>query len=121
MERTRRIIVLGSTGSIGTATLEVVAHLAKDGGPAYRVVGLAAGSNAALVARQAAEHGVGHVAVADEAAARALPQGVTAFAGPDAASVGAMPAAPTIAPITRSPGSATASTSRVAASGPATW
>jgi 1-deoxy-D-xylulose-5-phosphate reductoisomerase len=85
MEHTRRIIVLGSTGSIGTSTLEVVAHLAKDGGPAYRVVGLAAGSNAPLVARQAAEHGVRHVAVADEAAARALPQGVVAFSGPDAA------------------------------------
>lgn len=85
MEHTRRIIVLGSTGSIGTATLEVVTHLASLGGPAYRVVGLAAGTNASLVAQQAAEHGVRHVAVADEQAARALPAGVTAFSGPDAA------------------------------------
>ena len=85
MEHTRRIIVLGSTGSIGTATLEVVAHLASLGGPAYRVVGLAAGTNASLVARQAVEHGVRHVAVASEEAARALPPGATVFSGPDAA------------------------------------
>jgi 1-deoxy-D-xylulose-5-phosphate reductoisomerase len=48
-------------------------------------VGLAAGTNASLVAQQAAEHGVRHVAVAAEQAARALPAGVTAFSGPDAA------------------------------------
>ncbi len=118
MEHTRRIIVLGSTGSIGTATLEVVAHLAGAGGPAYRVAGLAAGSNGSLVARQAAEHDVRHVAVADEAAARALPAGVTAFSGPDAATrlvnevarpgdlvmgaiVGAAGIAPTLAAIER--------------------
>ena len=59
---TRRILILGSTGSIGTQTLDVVAHLnalAKAGksvGSATRweVVGLAAGKNASLLAEQAA-------------------------------------------------------------------
>ena len=60
----RRIIILGSTGSIGTQALEVIAahpHL-------FEVVGLAAGSNRELVARQAAAFGVEHTAFgADEA------------------------------------------------------
>ena len=44
------IALLGSTGSIGTSTLEVLAHL----GPAYRVVTLAAGHDGAKLAAQAA-------------------------------------------------------------------
>ncbi len=83
MPATRRIIVLGSTGSIGTATLEVVEHLAASAGPCFQVAGLAAGGNAALVAEQAARFGVRHVALADGAAA--LPAGIERFAGPDAA------------------------------------
>jgi 1-deoxy-D-xylulose-5-phosphate reductoisomerase len=85
MTATRRIIVLGSTGSIGTATLEVVQHLAATGGPRYEVAGLAAGGNGALVAQQAAAFGVRHVAVANPQAAEALPAGVERFTGPDAA------------------------------------
>ena len=53
MGDTRRIFVLGSTGSIGTATLDVVRHLAEIGGPRYEVAGIAAGANAALAAEQA--------------------------------------------------------------------
>ncbi len=57
----RRVLILGSTGSIGTQTLDVVGHLnalvAEGGGPAggerFEVVGLAAGKNAALLERQA--------------------------------------------------------------------
>jgi 1-deoxy-D-xylulose-5-phosphate reductoisomerase len=65
----KRLIVLGSTGSIGTQTLEVVAHLnalAERGlSPVrYRVVGLAAGRNAELVAEQAARFGVQDLAIA---------------------------------------------------------
>lgn len=54
----RRVIVLGSTGSIGTQALEVIAanpHL-------FEVVGLAAGSNREAVAAQAATFGVEHTA-----------------------------------------------------------
>lgn len=55
----RRIIILGSTGSIGTSTLDVVAHLnqlhARGAYPdRFDVVGLAAGHNSALLADQAA-------------------------------------------------------------------
>lgn len=54
----RRIIVLGSTGSIGTSTLAVVRHLNQAAsepsrrGPRFRVVGLAAGNNRALLDEQ---------------------------------------------------------------------
>src|SRR3954454_23553533 len=49
----RRVAVLGSTGSIGTQTLDVIAahH------DAFEVVALAAGRNTALLAEQAARFG----------------------------------------------------------------
>ncbi|KQQ96017.1 1-deoxy-D-xylulose 5-phosphate reductoisomerase [Leifsonia sp. Leaf325] len=54
----KRIIILGSTGSIGTQALDVIgAHRDR-----FEVVGLAAGSNRALVADQAAAFGVEHTA-----------------------------------------------------------
>jgi len=63
----KRVLVLGSTGSIGTQALEVIA--ASDD---LEVVGLAAGSSFERLLAQAAEHGVGRVAMSDEhAAARA--------------------------------------------------
>ncbi|MEJ5866295.1 1-deoxy-D-xylulose-5-phosphate reductoisomerase [Pseudokineococcus sp. 5B2Z-1] len=63
----RRVVVLGSTGSIGVQALEVVASAPER----FRVVALAAGgSDPALLARQAVAARVEHVAVADE---RALP------------------------------------------------
>ncbi len=85
MAEPRRLIVLGSTGSIGTATLEVVAHLNATEGPRYQVAGLAAGGNAALLAEQAAAFGVQDVAVASAEAAARLPAGLRAARGPDAA------------------------------------
>ena len=60
----RRLIVLGSTGSIGTSTMDVLRCWRDHGGPRLEVVGLAAHSNAALLAQQAAEFGVRHVAAA---------------------------------------------------------
>ncbi len=48
-----RVIVLGSTGSIGRSTLEVIAHLNALGQRRIEVAGLAAGRNAALLAEQA--------------------------------------------------------------------
>ncbi len=51
---TRRVAVLGSTGSIGTQALDVVRSHRDE----FEVVALAAGRNADLLARQAAEFGV---------------------------------------------------------------
>ena len=50
----RRIVVLGSTGSIGTQTLDVCRAFPGE----FRVVGLAAHSNRALLTEQAREFGV---------------------------------------------------------------
>jgi 1-deoxy-D-xylulose-5-phosphate reductoisomerase len=60
----RRVLVLGSTGSIGTQALEVVrAHPGR-----FEVVGLAVGRDRDAMATQAEEFGVEHTAVgADEA------------------------------------------------------
>ena len=68
---TRRLVILGSTGSIGRQALEVLAAV-----PGCELVGLAAGSNVALLLEQAALHGVKDVCLRDakaaaEAAARA--------------------------------------------------
>ena len=62
----KRIAVLGSTGSIGTQTLDVCRRLG------YEIVALAAGSNAELLEKQAREISPKLVAVADENAARRL-------------------------------------------------
>src|SRR6266850_7768810 len=51
---TRGVVILGSSGSIGTQALDVLSRH-RD---AYRVVALAAGSNTELLARQAADFGV---------------------------------------------------------------
>jgi 1-deoxy-D-xylulose-5-phosphate reductoisomerase len=65
MRRMRDVIVLGSTGSIGVQALEVIAARPDR----FRVVGLAAGRNRALVMAQAVAHGVKHVALGAEEAA----------------------------------------------------
>jgi 1-deoxy-D-xylulose-5-phosphate reductoisomerase len=62
----RKVVVLGSTGSIGTQALEIVAASEE-----LEVVGLAAGSSWERTLAQASEHGVRSVAFADEDAARA--------------------------------------------------
>lgn len=66
----RRVIVLGSTGSIGTQTLDVIDHLNRlhRGGaaiPSFRVVGLVAGSNSDLLAEQAVRFGVRDLGLAN--------------------------------------------------------
>lgn len=88
----RRVVLLGSTGSIGTQALDVVrAHPGR-----FRVVGLACGSDDAALVAQARELDVRDLAVADAAAAgrvrAALPDarvrdglaGVAELAGLDA-------------------------------------
>ena len=61
----RRVIILGSTGSIGTNTLNVIRHLNAIGEHRFEVVGLAARSNAALLARQAREFSVKDIALVE--------------------------------------------------------
>jgi 1-deoxy-D-xylulose-5-phosphate reductoisomerase len=62
----RRVIILGSTGSIGTQALEVI-----EANPdRFQVVGLAAGQNADLLAEQAAKFGVKHAVQGAEAATK---------------------------------------------------
>jgi 1-deoxy-D-xylulose-5-phosphate reductoisomerase len=53
------VAILGSTGSIGTQTLDVIRHLPGR----FDVVGLAARNNVGLLAEQVAEFGVPYVAV----------------------------------------------------------
>jgi 1-deoxy-D-xylulose-5-phosphate reductoisomerase len=61
------VLILGSTGSIGTQALEVISA-----SPELRVVGLAAGRSWETTVAQAREHGVEVIALADrDAAARA--------------------------------------------------
>ncbi len=60
----RRIVVLGSTGSIGTQALEVAA-----GSPGLEVVGLSAASSWEQLVSQARETGATRIALADPAAA----------------------------------------------------
>ncbi|MEX0653705.1 MAG: 1-deoxy-D-xylulose-5-phosphate reductoisomerase [Phycisphaeraceae bacterium] len=84
----RQLIVLGSTGSIGVNTLNVVEHLNRTAGVAIDVVGLAASRSAAKLIEQAKWHRVPNVAIADAAqadAVRAALPDATVFAGDDAA------------------------------------
>ena len=87
---TRSVLVLGSTGSVGTQALDLLdAHPDR-----FTVAGLAAGGgDVTLLAQQIRAHGVRKVAVADDAAAqtlrRSLPgmglRGVEVWSGPAAA------------------------------------
>ena len=63
--RPREVVILGSTGSIGTQALDII----RRNTGRFRVVALAAGGgNPDVLARQAAEFGVAAVAVADPGA-----------------------------------------------------
>ena len=77
------MLVLGSTGSIGTQALEVIAA----NPDRFEVVGLAAGgANVETLVRQRAETGVTNIAVADDRAAQMVDQqiGRVPFRGPEA-------------------------------------
>ena len=63
---TKTLSILGSTGSIGRQTLDVVRHLP------IRVAALTAGTNAERMAEQAAEFRPRLVSMATEAAAKEL-------------------------------------------------
>lgn len=75
-----RVLVLGSTGSIGTQALDVIGA----NPDRFELVGLAAGgASLDTLLRQRAETGVTNVAIADERAAEAA--GGVRFRGPEAA------------------------------------
>ncbi len=87
---TRRITILGSTGSIGTQTLGVLAHLndlhTRGTFPdRFEVAALAAGRNAALLAEQARRWHVREIALADGGAGADRLPGVRLRVGPSAA------------------------------------
>jgi 1-deoxy-D-xylulose-5-phosphate reductoisomerase len=66
-EQMKKVLILGSTGSIGTQALEVIAA-----SPELRAVGLAAGRGWETTVAQARSHGAEAIALADlDAAARA--------------------------------------------------
>lgn len=80
MSRKRRVVVLGSTGSIGTSALKVARELPEH----MEIVGLAAHSSIQLLAEQAREFGVRHVCVYDavrRAELQALLPGVRVYTG----------------------------------------
>lgn len=81
----RRVIVLGSTGSIGTSALRVIDHLNQTSHHRFDIVGLAANSNFQLLQQQAHENRTAHLAVAQHHDDSASPNGHTVFTGPDAA------------------------------------
>jgi len=60
----RKVVIAGSTGSIGTQAIEVV-----QGSPELEVVALAAGTNHELLLEQARALAVGRIALSDESAA----------------------------------------------------
>ncbi len=106
MTAIRSVSVLGSTGSIGTQTIDLLA--AEPG--RYRVVALAAGRNAALLAAQAKQLGAEVAVLADPAGyaelrAALAGTGIRAECGPEAvAAAGALGADWTMAAITGAAG-----------------
>jgi len=78
MTAPRRISVLGATGSVGLATLDLVARAAPG---TYEVVALTARTNAVELARQAIKHRASHVAIADPAAALELREALAGHPG----------------------------------------
>lgn len=91
----KNVVVLGSTGSIGRQALDVIARRPD----LWRVVALAAGGNARLVAEQARRFRPAAVALADPAAAAEVAaalagEGIEVLAEPDgAASLAGLPQA----------------------------
>src|SRR4051812_25179452 len=78
-----RVAVLGSTGSIGRQALDVIGR-----DPAFRIVALAAGANAGLLAEQVREHRPAVAAIDNPGRLAELrghvPTGTETVAGPEA-------------------------------------
>lgn len=124
----KRVLILGSTGSIGTQALDVIAA----NPDRFEVVGLAAGGgNPELLAAQRAATGVTNIAVADPSAAEKV--GDVTYAGAEAATrlventeadvvlnalVGALGLAPTLAALATGARLALANKESLVAGGP---
>ncbi len=124
----KRVLILGSTGSIGTQALDVIAA----NPDRFEIVGLAAGGgNPELLAAQRAATGVTNIAVADPAAAEKV--GDVTYAGAEAATrlventeadvvlnalVGALGLAPTLAALATGARLALANKESLVAGGP---
>jgi 1-deoxy-D-xylulose-5-phosphate reductoisomerase len=85
----RSVTILGSTGSVGTSTLDLLAQACAHGSADVEVVALAAGGNVALLAEQALAWRPKFVAIADPARLGALRDalagaGIETGAGPEA-------------------------------------
>ncbi len=77
-DQPRDVVILGSTGSIGTQALDII----RRNPGRFRVAALAAGGgNVDLLARQAVEFGAAAVAVASPAAAAQLPAALRDYLG----------------------------------------
>ncbi|WP_301120177.1 1-deoxy-D-xylulose-5-phosphate reductoisomerase [Mycolicibacterium fortuitum] len=128
MSDKKRVLILGSTGSIGTQALDVIA----DNPDRFEIVGLAAGGgNPELLAAQRAATGVTNIAVADPSAAEKV--GDVTYAGAEAATrlventeadvvlnalVGALGLAPTLAALATGARLALANKESLVAGGP---
>ena len=64
----KNVVLLGSTGSIGTSTVKVAQDLPDQ----IRLLGLAAGGNAALLLEQTRKHRPAVISLSDPAKAREL-------------------------------------------------
>ncbi|MBL7215021.1 MAG: 1-deoxy-D-xylulose-5-phosphate reductoisomerase [Phycisphaerae bacterium] len=73
----KKVAILGSTGSIGCNTLQVIEALH----PAYEVIALSANSNADLLARQAKQFKPQYVAITGDAHYAALKDELSGFEG----------------------------------------
>ncbi|HZQ46421.1 MAG TPA: 1-deoxy-D-xylulose-5-phosphate reductoisomerase [Verrucomicrobiae bacterium] len=79
----KRVVILGSTGSIGTSTIKVVEDLPDR----FQVIGLAAGNNVGRLMDQARKHQPKAVSISDPRKTQgiqdALGKGVSVFSGDD--------------------------------------
>lgn len=85
MSSPRRVILLGSTGSIGESTLDVIRHMKGMPGSGFELVGLAAGTRCQQLLEQAVEFGVEEIALADASRAEGLDFNGTLHVGPSSA------------------------------------
>jgi 1-deoxy-D-xylulose-5-phosphate reductoisomerase len=76
----KRIVILGSTGSVGRRALDVV----RNWPDRLEVVGLSSGGNSKALVAQAEEFGVSYCALAQSSLPEGIPSGVEMFTGPRA-------------------------------------
>ena len=85
MHVSRRVILLGSTGSIGESTLDVMRHMRALPDLDFELIGLGAGSRGQQLIEQAREFGVDEISIADSEVAASLDFQGTMHVGPGSA------------------------------------